>query len=130
MTTSQIELRGLEIAANIGTYQGDDVVPDAHILDLTLTISSDLVLIDRDDMDLVFDYDPLIAQIDKLARAQHYHTQERLMTLIVAACLHYPQVQAIDIAISKTPVLNKTGQLGVRLSLDLESVMKQRNRPM
>ena len=48
------------IAVRIGSYGPDDVVPDAHILDLTLTISSHLVMVPRDEMALVFDYDPLI----------------------------------------------------------------------
>ena len=74
------------IAVRIGSYGPDDVVPDAHILDLTLTISSHLVMVPRDEMALVFDYDPLIRRIDMLARAQHYETQERLMTCMVEAC--------------------------------------------
>ncbi|MCL7407674.1 hypothetical protein [Marivivens donghaensis] len=74
------------IAVRIGSYGPDDVVPDAHILDLTLTISSHLVMVPRDEMALVFDYDPLIRRIDTLAGAHHYETQERLMTCIVEAC--------------------------------------------
>ena len=57
------------IAVRIGSYGPDDVVPDAHILDLTLTISSHLVMVPRDEMALVFDYDPLIRRIDTLARS-------------------------------------------------------------
>ena len=74
------------IAVRIGSYGPDDVVPDAHILDLTLTISSHLVMVPRDEMALVFDYAPLIRRIDTRARAHHYETQERLMTCIVEAC--------------------------------------------
>ena len=74
------------IAVRVGSYGPDDVVPDAHILDMTLTISSHLVMVPRDEMALVFDYDPLIRRIDTLAGAHHYETQERLMTCIVEAC--------------------------------------------
>ena len=57
------------IAVRIGSCGPDDVVPDAHILDLTLTIASHLVIVPRDEMALVFDYDPLIRRIDTLARS-------------------------------------------------------------
>ena len=40
---SQIELKDLKIAVRIGTYGPDDVVREAHLLDLTLTIAPDLL---------------------------------------------------------------------------------------
>jgi dihydroneopterin aldolase len=121
-SVSHIELKDLQIAARIGTYRPDDVVPDAHLLDLTLTIAPHLVMIARDDMVLVFDYDPLIRKIDALARASHYETQERLMTRIVEACAAYPQIEALDICLRKRPVLSGTGTLGVRLIVDAEGM--------
>lgn len=114
---SQVELRDLKIAARIGTYGPADVVPDAHVLDLTLHIAPHLVLVGRDEMALVFDYDPLIAQIDGIARAQHYQTQERLMTLIAGACAAFPEVEGLDMCLRKQPVLSGTGTLGVRLQM-------------
>lgn len=120
--TASIELRDLVIACAIGTYGPDDVVPDAHLLDLTLTISPDLVQIPADQMDQVFDYDPLIARIDELAREQHYATQEYLMTRIITACAQYPAIQAVEIALRKTPVLNGSGTLGVRLTLNKDDI--------
>ncbi len=86
---SYVELKELQIAARIGSYGPDDVVPDAHLLDLTLTIAPHLVMVSRDEMTLVFDYDPLIRQIDMLARASHFETQERLITCVVKACAEY-----------------------------------------
>ena len=124
---SFIELKDLQIAARIGTYGPDDVVPNAHILDLTLTISTHLVMVPRDEMALVFDYDPLIRRIDTLARAQHYETQERLITRIVEACAQYPQIEALDICLRKRPVLSGTGTLGVRLIVDGEAMTVLRN---
>ncbi len=126
---SYVELKDLQIAARIGTYGPDDIVPDAHLLDLTLTIAPHLVMIPRDEMALVFDYDPLIRQIDSLARASHYETQERLMTRIVEACAAYPQVEALDIALRKRPVLSGTGTLGVRLVVDGEAMAALRSDP-
>ena len=40
---SQIELKDLKVAARIGTYGTGDVVPEAHLLDLTLTIAPDQI---------------------------------------------------------------------------------------
>ena len=114
---ARVELRDLHIAASIGSYRPDDVVPDAHILDLTLIIAPELVQVETDDMNSVFDYDPLIAQIDALARIRKFETQEYLMTLIVKACAAYRQIEGVDICLRKHPVLGETGPLGVRLSL-------------
>lgn len=121
-----IELRNLKIETDIGTYGPNDVVPDAHLLDLTLTIAPHLVLIAEDGMDHVFDYDPLISDIDRLARDGHYHTQERLMTRIAEACARYPEIEAVSLTLSKTPVLGTTGSLGVRLDLDAASLTDMR----
>jgi len=124
---SFIELKDLQIAVLIGTYGPDDVVPDAHILDLTLTIAPHLVMVPRDEMALVFDYDPLIRHIDTLARASHYETQERLVACIVEACAKYPQIEALDICLRKRPVLSGTGTLGVRLIVDTEGMAALRD---
>ena len=85
-TQSFIELKDLQISTQIGTYGPDDEVPNAHLLDLKLTISQCLVMTPRDGMAHVFDYDPLILKVDALARAHHYETQERLITCIVDIC--------------------------------------------
>ena len=119
---SQVELKDLKIAARIGTYGPDDVVPEAHLLDLTMTIAPDLVLIAQDGMAHVFDYDPLIRQIDALARERHYETQERLIARIAYACAAYSVIKALDICLRKRPVLAGSGSLGVRLILDAEAL--------
>ena len=124
---SYVELKELQIAARIGSYGPDDVVPDAHLLDLTLTIAPHLVMVPRDEMALVFDYDPLIRHIDTLARASHYETQERLMTCVVEACAEYSRIEALDICLRKRPVLSGTGTLGVRLIVDGEAMAALRN---
>lgn len=125
---SQIELRDLELAVSIGTYGPGDVVPDRHLLDLTLLIDPSLVLIAEDRMASVFDYDPLIARIDELSRAMPFETQERLMTLIVEACALHPEVEALEICLRKSPVLAGTGTLGVRLALDGTGLGRVRDR--
>jgi dihydroneopterin aldolase len=114
-TNSCIELKNLRLRTSIGTYGSDDVVPDYHSLDLTLWISPMLVLIPEDGMAHVFDYDPLIVEIQKLADDGHYQTQERLMTRIVQACAAYLVIEALDIALRKFPVDGQSGSLGVRL---------------
>ena len=126
---AMVEVRDLQIATDIGTYGPDDVVPDAHVLDLTLKIDPALVFIEADGMDHVFDYDPLVIEIDRLARDGHYHTQERLMTRIVQACAGYSEIEAVGIVLRKSPVLDGTGSLGVRLTVgsdDLQSIRSRR----
>lgn len=117
-SSSTIELRDLALECRIGTYGPGDTVPDRHLLDLTLWIDPALVLIAHDGMAHVFDYDPLVAEIDRLARDGHYETQERLMTRIAGACAAQAQVQAMELLLRKSPVRNASGSLGVRLRLD------------
>lgn len=117
-SSAVIELRDLQLETDIGTYGPDDTRPEVHLLDLTLGISVDQVLISQDGMAHVFDYDPLIAEIDRLAADGHYETQERLMTRIASACAAHPVIQRIEICLKKAPVRSGSGSLGVRLTLD------------
>lgn len=117
-----VELRDLHLNTNIGTYSPHDVVPDAHVLDLTLWLSPALVLIAQDGMAHVFDYDPLVDEIDRLASDGHYETQERLITRIVQACAAYREIEALDIGLCKSPVRQGSGTLGVRMSVDAQAL--------
>jgi dihydroneopterin aldolase len=119
---STVELKDLRLVTSIGRYKPSEVVPDEHRLDLTLWINSHLVLINEDSMELVFDYDPLIAEIGKLANAKLYETQEMLISLIAKACAMYPQIEAAEIALCKSPVLSGTGKLGIRIYVDTETL--------
>jgi dihydroneopterin aldolase len=123
---ASIELKDLKLRTQIGTYKTGDIIPDSHLLDLTLWIDSSLVLIAEDQMSHVFDYDPLVVEITELAGDGHYETQERLMTRIVGACAHYSQIQALEISLRKSPVNNGSGSLGVRLSIDQMTLSKLR----
>ncbi len=117
-STAVIELRDLHLTTDIGTYGPHDTRPDVHLLDLTLGISVDQVVIEHDGMSQVFDYDPLIVEIDRLAADGHYETQERLITRIAHACAQHSAIQHIEIGLRKFPVRAGTGSLGVRLVLD------------
>jgi len=123
---ASIELKDLKLRTQIGTYKAGDIIPDSHLLDLTLWIDSSLVLIAEDQMSHVFDYDPLVVEIIQLAGDGHYETQERLMTRIVEACANYTQIQALEISLRKSPVNNDSGSLGVRLSIDQLALAKLR----
>jgi len=121
-----VELQNLKINTQIGSYGPNDTIPEDHLLDLRLRINRDLVLIHEDQMSHVFDYDPLITEINRLAMDRHYETQERLVTCIVQACVNYSQIEAIEIKLRKFPVQGKTGSLGISLNLDQEAVAKLR----
>ena len=125
---ASIELRDLLIPTVIGTYGLEDVVPDSHILDLTLIIAPELVHVSADDMGLIFDYDPLVAEIEQIARSQKFETQEYLVTLISRACSRYNQVVAVEICLRKQPVLNGTGSLGVRIVFEAKDMAALRNQ--
>jgi dihydroneopterin aldolase len=124
--TASIELKDLKLRTQIGTYKTGDIIPDSHLLDLTLWIDSSLVLIAEDKMSHVFDYDPLVLEIIQLAGDGQYETQERLMTRIVGACANYSQIQALEISLRKSSVNNDSGSLGVRLGIDQLALSKLR----
>ena len=126
-TASQIELKDFHLATRIGTYAPGDTVPEYHALDLTLWINPDLVLIPEDGMAHVFDYDPLVVEIERLAADGLYETQERLMTRIVHACAAYRAIEALDIALRKFPVRPGSGSLGVRLVVDSAQLQRMRD---
>jgi dihydroneopterin aldolase len=115
---ASIELKDLRLRTHIGTYQPGDTVPDTHLLDLTLWIDASLVLIKEDGMAYVFDYDPLVLEIDRLAGDCHYETQERLISRIAQACAAYSEIVSMEIGLRKSPVHNGSGSLGVKLHLD------------
>jgi dihydroneopterin aldolase len=118
MSLASIELRDLKLQTEIGTYGPGAIIPKQHLLDLTLWIDAKLVLISQDVMENVFDYDPLIIEIDWLAGDCHYETQERLITRIIEACAKYSEIKALDIGLRKLPVHAESGSLGVRVSVD------------
>ena len=122
--SAYIELKDLKLRTKIGTYQPGDTVPDEHVLNLTFSIDTSLVLIEQDGMAHVFDYDPLVLEIDRLAGDCHYETQERLISRIVQACSIYSEITSLEISLCKGPVHNNSGSLGVRLHLD-ETALNQ-----
>lgn len=125
-STACIELKDLRLHTQIGTYAPGATIPDQHLLDLTLWISPKLILISEDLMDRVFDYDPLIIEIDRLAADGHYETQERLATRIIEACALYPEIESLEISLRKTPVRESSGVLGIKLYLDESSLTNLR----
>ena len=125
-STACIELKDLHLNTQIGTYSPGSTVPDQHLLNLTLWINPKLILISEDLMAKVFDYDPLILEIDRLAADGHYETQERLVTRIVEACSLYPEIESLEISLRKTPVRESSGVLGIKLYLDESSLASMR----
>jgi dihydroneopterin aldolase len=137
-TTASIEIRDLLLDTRIGFFAPGERAPDKHVLDLTLWINADLVLIERDGMTHVFDYDPLLVDISRLAKEEHYETQERLITRLVQACAGYRQIESLEIVLRKAPVWfgsgsgsgssSDSGSLGVRLRMDAQALHQYRLR--
>ena len=115
---AEIELTNLVLNIQMGSYTESDVVPDKHILDIVLSIDPELVLIDEDKMDRVFDYDPLIQEIQRMVAETHYETQERFITRIVDRCAKEEEIMDVEIFLRKTPVSGSSGELGVRLKIN------------
>ena len=121
-----VELKDLRLKTQIGTYAPGATIPDQHLLDLTLWINPKLILISKDVMDQVFDYDPLVIEIDHLAADGHYETQERLVTRIVESCARHPEIESLEIRLRKAPVREGSGVLGIRLYVDTNTLTGMR----
>ena len=122
MPQATIELKDLILPASIGTYGPSDTVPDAHVLNMTLSIDPNLVRVASDGMSNVFDYDPLIDTIYLVSRDCHYDTQEWLISRIAGACAAYTEITSIEVGLHKSPVRDGSGALGVRLKLNAKEL--------
>ena len=125
-STACVELKDLCLKTQIGTYAPGATIPDHHLLDLTLWINPKLILISKDVMDQVFDYDPLVIEIDRLAADGHYETQERLVTRIVESCARHPEIESLEISLRKAPVREGSGVLGIKLYIDTNTLTGMR----
>jgi dihydroneopterin aldolase len=125
-STACVELKDLRLKTEIGTYAPGATIPDQHLLDLTLWINPKLILISKDVMDQVFDYDPLVIEIDRLAADGHYETQERLVTRIVESCARHPEIESLEISLRKAPVREGSGVLGIKLYIDTNTLTGMR----
>lgn len=114
---STLEFENIPLQTQIGTFGEGQEDPYVHTLDLMVVIDTSLVLIDEDDMQRVFDYDPLLEQIHQLAQERHYQTQEMLLTRILACCSAYAPVQGVEMCLKKSPKHQADGQatIGVRI---------------
>ena len=66
--------------------------------------------------------------IGVLCESEYYETQERLMTLIVHACARHAEIDAVELMVKKSPVLGKTGVLGVRLAVGPQELAELREQ--
>ena len=122
---SSVKLRRLSLDCDIGSYGMNEVVPNKHRLDLELFIEKNLILIEEDKMANVFDYDPLIEEITQISLSGKFNTQEKLITLILNACLKYFQIKAVSLFLYKSPV-RKDGELGVNVRVNEQELEKLR----
>ena len=83
---------------------------------MVLYLDKSWVVIDADQMDRVFDYDPLIRKILQIAAADKYETQEYLMALMFQCCFEHTEIHAAELFLRKSPVRDN-GSLGVQVTL-------------
>ena len=122
---SSVKLRGLSLNCDIGSYGINEVVPNKHRLDMELLVEKNLILIEEDKMANVFDYDPLVEEITQISLIGKFNTQEKLITLILKACLKYHQIKAVSLFLYKTPV-REDGELGIAVNISERELEKLR----
>lgn len=124
-----VELTDLQLSVCIGEHNAAEIMPEIHVLDLVLTVNSDLVCTDTDTMSDVFDYEPILDFIYNLIKGKRYETQECLIFLIVRHCAQFEEVNQIDVSIRKESKGEPRGMLGVRLVLNEHDVNEFRDIP-
>ena len=124
---SSVKLRGLSLNCDIGSYAMSEVVPNKHRLDMELLVEKNLILIEEDEMAAVFDYDPLVEEIIQISLSGKFNTQEKLITLILKACLKYNQIKALSLFLYKAPV-REDGELGITVRIDEQELEKMRQQ--
>ena len=122
---SSVKLKGLSLNCDIGSYSMNEVVPNKHRLDMELLVEKNLILIEEDKMANVFDYDPLVEEITQISLIGKFNTQEKLITLILKACLKYHQIKALSLFLYKTPV-REDGELGIAVNISERELEKLR----
>ncbi len=122
---SSVKLRGLSLNCDIGSYGINEVVPEKHRLDMELLVEKNLILIEEDKMANVFDYDPLVEEITQISLSGKFNTQEKLITLILKACMKYHQIKAVSLFLYKTPV-REDGELGIAVNISEQELEKLR----
>ena len=122
---SSVKLKGLSLNCDIGSYGMNEVVPNKHRLDMELLVEKNLILIEEDKMANVFDYDPLVEEITQISLIGKFNTQEKLITLILKACLKYKQIKAVSLFLYKTPV-REDGELGIAVNISEQELEKLR----
>ena len=122
---SSVKLKGLSLNCDIGSYGMNEVVPNKHRLDMELLVEKNLILIEEDEMANVFDYDPLVEEITQISLIGKFNTQEKLITLILKACLKYHQIKAVSLFLYKTPV-REDGELGITVNISEQELEKLR----
>ena len=122
---SSVKLKGLSLNCDIGSYVMNEVVPNKHRLDMELLVEKNLILIEEDKMANVFDYDPLVDEITQISLIGKFNTQEKLITLILKACLKYHQIKAVSLFLYKTPV-REDGELGITVHISEQELEKLR----
>ena len=125
---THIKLNNLELNVTIGEYCCGSVFRHRHFLNLECEVDQKLVTIKSDSMDHVFDYDPLIRAIKEVSDGKTYKTQEKLVTLLLETCTKYPEISSVKLFLSKSPILDGTGTLGIEAILDQADLNRFRGK--
>ena len=123
---AHIHMKDLTLKTDIGTYGPKAVLPQYHKLDMRLRVRQEQVFIKTDQMHHVFDYDPLVLELQNTACAQHYETQEYLLSKLLVLCAQYSEITGVSLYLRKFPVSRDGGTLGVELTADQKELERLR----
>ena len=123
---STIELTKVPLKVQIGFFEEGEPDPCEHRLDLTLVVDASLVFVDKDGMQRVFDYDPLLDEIHQLCNKHQYETQELFASQVVRCCAAHQPIKSLEVCLKKFRPDSSggtvCGTIGVRLDVDPEAL--------
>jgi dihydroneopterin aldolase len=125
---TRIELIGLRFGLNIGIHDFEKTGPQPYEVDILLDVDPGRVLLQADDIDLAFDYDPIRTEVLRLAGAERFRTQERFLTRLLRFVAGFPEIGRAEIAVRKTAVYRDARSVGLRAGLsrpELDALLRR-----
>lgn len=111
---NQIVLNGLQTKSVIGVYDWERIQPRPLVVDLTLTLASELRFT-KDALDETVDYQAVTECIDKLCHESQFQLLETLAEYIATTLLQNFPLQSVSIRLHKPKILPQVNDVQVHL---------------
>ncbi|RJE80045.1 uracil-DNA glycosylase [Paracoccus sp. JM45] len=117
-TQRQFELRDVQLSAQVANCSPSGTDVSDHRLDLVISLDPFEFQISHDETNYTQFERSLINDLEAIARACRYASQDHLICAIAYVCACYRAIQTAEISITSNPAWNGTGSMTSKISLD------------